>query len=277
MAEHPKSHEVEALTPLQEEALATFRDKNGRNWKSALRDCWERARYPGMTEEHSAALQRVRNTLGPEWLMKYRVPELQKSPQVDRYERINGIKNRLAQGGDDPKWLDQLIETMRTQDIASLADSEITRVFGSVMLSHFCIEYVKSARACGLTLDDVRPATALGQHASVGPDDVSARVDEAERRLRALGLEILSEAEIAAWNRDKNEHGALYPDVSLTGWVELDGFLTKEFYVRDAGGDAIGVYRKAWFGDYAGSDDKELFITDADGNEIDLDARGLEP
>lgn len=63
------------LTHLQQEALDTFRASKGRNWKSALRSNWERASYPGMSVDHAAGLQQIRNSLGPEWLTKYRAPE----------------------------------------------------------------------------------------------------------------------------------------------------------------------------------------------------------
>ncbi|AYK20418.1 hypothetical protein [Aeromonas veronii] len=56
------------LTKPQQEALDAFREAKGRNWKSALRANWERASYPGVSADHAAALQQVRNTLGPEWL-----------------------------------------------------------------------------------------------------------------------------------------------------------------------------------------------------------------
>lgn len=65
----------DGLTKPQQEALDAFRDAKGRNWKAALRANWERASYPGVSADHAAALQQVRNTLGPEWLTKYRAPE----------------------------------------------------------------------------------------------------------------------------------------------------------------------------------------------------------
>lgn len=114
---------------------------------------------------------------------------------------------------------------------------------------------------------------------------------EAEKRLNNLGLAIISAAEIAQWNQEKNANGMFERDVVLEGWVEQDGFLTKEFYVRDPDGVEFGLYRKAWFGDYASADfkeclegygdyvsaDKELFITDADNNEVLVSDQGMEP
>lgn len=91
---------------------------------------------------------------------------------------------------------------------------------------------------------------------------------EAEKRLNELGLPIISTAEMERWNQDKNAHGMFERDVVAQGWREQDGFLTKEFYIHDPDGMEFGIYRKAWFGDYAGGDAKELFITDADGKEF---------
>lgn len=484
------------LTPEQLDALDAFRARNGRSWKEALRTSWERARYPHMAPDHAAALQQIRNALGPEWLSKYRprniavdgldeaknfsgdgtsppfvvfdadlqrniagpfpdreaaeqhrleihsgqsprldtarlaemlaqidegivpsfetaekLPDSQtrlalaeqfydelsdsvevfsdivdqhgartladlfhlhasimtngfidawpdsavlevvaglpsaerwlqyasvydedglekkqsifskardravdheaaqeqpasKVPRGDDSERLEGVKARLSAGGDDPKWLDQMLQTLRAQNVKSLDDEEIDRAFGSVMLSHFCIQYVKAARSCGLTVDDVylipEPTQAArmpkgkspmqegfraqehgapAQQARGGAGAVQTNVAQAEQRLQALGLHILSDEDIAAWNQEKNAHGSLYPDVELKGWVEQDGFLTKEFYVRDPDGAEAGLYRKAWYGDYAGGDDKELLITDVDGKELgaDLEEGRLEP
>ena len=56
------------LRPAQEEALAVFRSKHGADWQEALSEQWQRSSYPGMNENHAAALQGMRNNLGPEWL-----------------------------------------------------------------------------------------------------------------------------------------------------------------------------------------------------------------
>lgn len=67
-----KKDAYEALTQPQQVALDAFRERNGRNWKSALREGWERARYRNTSPDDAAALQQVRNSLGPEWLAQYR-------------------------------------------------------------------------------------------------------------------------------------------------------------------------------------------------------------
>lgn len=63
----------DALSESEKEAIEAFRASKGRTWKAALGACWERSHYPGMTVGHAAALQRLRNTRGPEWLSKFRV------------------------------------------------------------------------------------------------------------------------------------------------------------------------------------------------------------
>lgn len=62
----------EPLNTEHQAAIDFFRDKNGRTWKSALRACWSKANYPNTPDNHAAALQQLRNTHGPEWLMQYR-------------------------------------------------------------------------------------------------------------------------------------------------------------------------------------------------------------
>lgn len=91
---------------------------------------------------------------------------------------------------------------------------------------------------------------------------------EAETALQSLELDIISDDELVQWNDEKNHAGMFEKDVALEGWKDEDGFLTKEFYVRDPSGNDFGIYRKAWYGDYAGGSDPEIFITDADHNEV---------
>lgn len=62
----------EPLNTEHQAAIDFFRDKNGRTWKNALRACWSKSNYPNTPDNHAAALQQLRNTHGPEWLMQYR-------------------------------------------------------------------------------------------------------------------------------------------------------------------------------------------------------------
>jgi hypothetical protein len=62
----------EELTTEEQAALRAWAAEQGRTWKAALRDAWETGNYGG--SEHDAELQRIRNKLGPSWLVKYRLP-----------------------------------------------------------------------------------------------------------------------------------------------------------------------------------------------------------
>lgn len=78
----PSSH-PEVLTTEEEAALLAWADDHAPRWKAALRDAWDTGNYGG--SEHDAALQRIRNTLGPSWLVKYRLP-------VDPSEETTGYR-----------------------------------------------------------------------------------------------------------------------------------------------------------------------------------------
>lgn len=57
--------------PLTEEELAAvikYAKANGRSWKNKLRSDWMNCRTEGV-------LHRLRNTHGPSWLAKFRLPE----------------------------------------------------------------------------------------------------------------------------------------------------------------------------------------------------------
>lgn len=62
---------AEGLSEEQRAALATFRDNNGRTWKSKLNDAWTNGNYDKYgAKEQSGLLQQVRNQLGPVWLQR---------------------------------------------------------------------------------------------------------------------------------------------------------------------------------------------------------------
>ncbi len=66
------SSRSEELTNEEEAALHAWAADQGPRWKAALRLAWETGNYGG--SEHDAELQRIRNRLGPTWLVKYRLP-----------------------------------------------------------------------------------------------------------------------------------------------------------------------------------------------------------
>jgi len=56
------------LTTDELNALRKYASIHGRNWKSALRDQWERASAIG-------PLHALRNSHGPTWLVRFRLPK----------------------------------------------------------------------------------------------------------------------------------------------------------------------------------------------------------
>ena len=67
-----RAADEEMLTADEHAALRAWANEHGRNWKAALRLAWETGGDDG--SESDAALQRLRNRLGPRWLTKYRLP-----------------------------------------------------------------------------------------------------------------------------------------------------------------------------------------------------------
>lgn len=67
-----KTLEQQCLTDIEHAALEAFAKQHGRFWRADLNVAWQRASYPGMTDAHKAALQRLRNRLGPRWLAGFR-------------------------------------------------------------------------------------------------------------------------------------------------------------------------------------------------------------
>lgn len=57
------------ITAIQLDALKSFAARNGRYWKSALRQKWETGVYD--SQDDSASLQQIRNSFGCVWLGKY--------------------------------------------------------------------------------------------------------------------------------------------------------------------------------------------------------------
>ena len=68
----PEELGADELAADEQEALRAWADDHAPRWKAALRDAWYSGNYGG--SEHDSALQRIRNRLGPSWLLKYRLP-----------------------------------------------------------------------------------------------------------------------------------------------------------------------------------------------------------
>ena len=64
------------MTRAQREAVMAVRESNPKAWKRELAAMWESGNYKGMDTNQAALLQQVRNTQGPEWLVKVTSKEL---------------------------------------------------------------------------------------------------------------------------------------------------------------------------------------------------------
>ncbi len=60
------------LNDEQLKAIQSFAASHGRSWKSKLRDAWMTGQYDGF--EGSNYLQQIRNSFGPSWLIKFKLP-----------------------------------------------------------------------------------------------------------------------------------------------------------------------------------------------------------
>jgi hypothetical protein len=49
--------------------------RHGRSWRAALGSSWERHRYDGVDDKHVVTLAYLRNTRGPNWLVRFRFPK----------------------------------------------------------------------------------------------------------------------------------------------------------------------------------------------------------
>jgi hypothetical protein len=57
----------------QMQALRSFAAREGRYWKSVLRESWMNGQYPN--EDEAGHLQTLRNTFGPSWLVRFSLKE----------------------------------------------------------------------------------------------------------------------------------------------------------------------------------------------------------
>lgn len=63
-------HPIEKLNAHQIAALMEWRATQGRQWRRALRECWESGRYGALPADDVALLQQVRNAIGPSGLSR---------------------------------------------------------------------------------------------------------------------------------------------------------------------------------------------------------------
>lgn len=98
--------------PKQYAALLDFAQRHGRTWKSSLRQCWMTGQYgPSDASNH---LQQIRNSFGPSWLVKFRLPAIAQvtetpnpAPKTSDYTQAHlskrSIETFLAISGGYPK------------------------------------------------------------------------------------------------------------------------------------------------------------------------------
>ena len=60
-------------------ALASYAKSYGRQWKANLRQSWMTGNY--LAGDNAPALQQIRNTFGPSWLVRFKLPTEQPKPQ----------------------------------------------------------------------------------------------------------------------------------------------------------------------------------------------------
>lgn len=64
-----------SLTTEQTLTISQFAEYCGRYWKKSLRHHWTVAeQHPGLSDYGNAILQQLRNTHGPSWLERFRLP-----------------------------------------------------------------------------------------------------------------------------------------------------------------------------------------------------------
>lgn len=72
------------LTSEQLKAVQTYAANNGRQWKRLLNHAWMTGDY--QVEDDSASLQQIRNSFGPSWLVRFRLPQ-----EPDGLEQMRGL------------------------------------------------------------------------------------------------------------------------------------------------------------------------------------------
>ena len=73
------------LTADQLAAIVAFAASNGRDWKRKLNDAWLNGR--DANEPNGHFLRQVRNTLGPQWLVGFKLPAMETKPKSTYGER----------------------------------------------------------------------------------------------------------------------------------------------------------------------------------------------
>lgn len=109
------------MTAAQRAALLSFAKNEGRTWKATLRNAWRTGRYPAHVTadiDTSSLLQQIRNRLGPSWLDRVTVENL----ETEEGQRTIHEANRRLQARYDTAHA-------RAYALDNLAVNEVQRRF----------------------------------------------------------------------------------------------------------------------------------------------------
>jgi hypothetical protein len=62
------------LTDVELAAMWAWRKVYGRRWRTALWSAWQRHEYMGVADRHVQPLAYLRNSRGPNWLARFKMP-----------------------------------------------------------------------------------------------------------------------------------------------------------------------------------------------------------
>lgn len=107
------SNQLRPLTVEELEALRTYASMHGRTWKSKLSSWWQSS--PVVSSEPARLVYCLRNTHGPSWLDKFKLPEPEQVSQLkllqenkklrDCYTALSALVSSLRyDGGENKHW-----------------------------------------------------------------------------------------------------------------------------------------------------------------------------
>jgi len=83
-------------------ALASYAKSYGRQWKANLRQSWMTGNY--LAGDNAPALQQIRNTFGPSWLVRFKLPACTECNAQTQEECICDPLNHTVSGGYVVTW-----------------------------------------------------------------------------------------------------------------------------------------------------------------------------
>lgn len=142
--------------------------------------------------------------------------------------------------------------------------------YSELEVARFLEDETAYATAITLKEHELNYVKSIAEQKNANENDLSLPHQKraADEALLMLGLDIISDNDIESWNANRNNGGEPNPEVSLHDWVEHAGYLSKEFYVTDPSGEAHGIYRKAFYGEWEGLTGFSVIVEDYDGKEI---------